>query len=122
MENKNITWSNLAFLTQDIIDKIDSNTPGAYRLSYKDVDEKFYVFFVGQSDDIKQSLSTHLSGDEENICVKNFVATKKCAFKYSKIEDSDIRQATLREAYKLYQPTCNSGMPDGRDDIIVNLL
>lgn len=118
---KHIDWSLLYSLKEENINSLDSNLAGVYRLSYKDMDGKFYVFFVGQSDDIKKSLEKHNSKEEENICILNYVSSKECSFRYSKITDKDVSEATLWQAYSLYQPTCNIGVPARKHDITVNL-
>lgn len=125
MERKDVTWSPLFHLDKERIEKIPVNSKGVYRLSSKnESDGKYYVFYVGESEDLKKELLNHISDNEENICIKNFVGATKlqCAFRYSIIDELEFRMAFVRMAYNLYQPVCNTSLPDGRDDIEINLL
>ena len=121
MESVVISWTKLKELKQTEIDTLSGGFAGAYRLSYQHDDGNIYVFYLGQSNDIKTRLIKHISNDEDNICVKNFVSTKKCYFRYAEIPQDDVRKATLRLMYKKYAPPCIEKMPEGREDIQVNL-
>lgn len=122
MENWKLTWTKLTEFNKDSIESLLDDLPGVYRLSYyKEDDKNYYVFYIGQSKDIKKRFLEHLSENGENICIKNFLATEKCFFKYAKITKDYIRNAAERQMYKHYVPSCNSIEPEGRDDVRVNL-
>lgn len=121
MENWILTWTKLSLLKKEIINRLPDNLPGVYRLSYKANDGDYIVFYIGKAEDIKKRLLVHLSSSEENVCVKNYLSTKECFFKYAKISNSDIRSAAERQIYKHYEPDCNDREPEGRDDIKINL-
>jgi len=121
MENWTLTWTKLTSLTENLVKPIPDALPGVYRLSYQAEDGNYYVFYVGKAEDIKKRLLEHLSSTENNVCVRNYLATKNCFFRYAKITKSYIRDATERQMYKQYEPSCNEKEPEGRDDIKVNL-
>ena len=121
MENWTLTWTKLATLSQDSTRALSDNLPGAYRFSYKADDGNYYIFYVGKAEDIKKRLLEHLSDSETNVCIKNYLATKDCFYRYAKITKSYIRDAAERQMYKQYEPSCNEKEPDGRDDVKVNL-
>ncbi|MCK4592107.1 GIY-YIG nuclease family protein [Candidatus Parcubacteria bacterium] len=122
MENWKLTWTKLTKLNEDSIKSLLDNLPGVYRLSYyKKEDENYYVFYIGQSKDIRKRFLEHLSENEENVCIKNFLTTKKCFFRYAKITKDYIRDAAECQMYKHYVPPCNSIEPEGRNDVRVNL-
>ncbi len=121
MENWVLTWTKLTELSNSFVKKLADNLPGIYRFSYKADDGNYYVFYVGKAEDIKKRLTKHLSPSEQNICIKNYLATKKCFFRYAKITKDYIRDAAERQMYKRYEPNCNDKEPDGRDDVKVNL-
>jgi len=120
MENWELTWTRLTSLIEENIEKIPANTQGVYRLSYKSDDGNYYVFYAGKSEDIKNQLLTHLS-ESNIICVKNYIDTKSCFFRYAIISQDYVRAATEKQVYNYFEPTCNKIEPEGRDDIKVNL-
>lgn len=121
MENWKLSWTKLDELNKISAGKVPDNLPGVYRLSYKAEDDNYYVFYIGKAEKIKERLLQHLSSTEENVCIKNYLDTKKCFFRYAKITKSYIREATEKKMYKQYVPTCNTNEPEGRDDVKVNL-
>lgn len=121
MENWELTWTKLVLFNKESIESLPNDLPGVYRLSYEADDGDRYVFYVGQSENIRDRLLEHLSSDEENVCIKNYLSTKKCFFRYAEISEASIRNATERQTYKHYEPACNDKEPEGRDDIKLNL-
>ena len=121
METWTLTWTKLAPLKTETVSTIPDSTPSVYRLSYKDEDGSFYVFYVGQAIDIKTRLLQHLSPAEENVCIRNFISTKECFFRYAQISEDYVRAAIEKQAYSHYHPTCNTKVPEGRIDIQGNL-
>ena len=121
MENWKLTWTKRTALTEEIINNIPTNKSGIYRLTYKSNDGNYYVFYVGQAEDIRQRLLDHLSVSEENECIKDHLRTKECFFRYTVITRKAVRDATERLAFLEYKPTCNYQEPVGNDNILVNL-
>jgi len=121
MEKWELTWTKLTDLDETTVSRIPDRIPGVYRLSRLAVNGNYYIFYVGQSEDIKQRLLEHLSSNEKNVCIKNYVDTKKCSFRYAKITEKNIRDAAERQMYKHYAPTCNEVEPSGKVDVEVNL-
>lgn len=121
MENWKLIWTRLEALNKTIVEKLPDNLLGVYRLSYEADDSNYYVFYIGKAKDIKARLLQHISIIEENVCIKNYLSTKKCFFRYAKVTKDYIRKAAEKEMYKRYEPSCNSKEPEGRDDVKVNL-
>lgn len=121
MENWTLTWTILTELTDTEINNLEDDIAGVYRLSYESENGEYYVFYVGQSDNIKNRLSQHKSQNEENVCIRNFLSTKKCFFRYALITKPYIRDAAEKQMYKHFEPSCNGKEPSGRDDVKVNL-
>lgn len=119
MENWTLSWSKLIPFNSANINIIDSNMEGVYRLSRQE-GEKIFVFYVGKGK-IKDRLSNHLSESEDNDCLKATIKSYTCFFRYSIITKDEVRKAAERKMYKVYQPSCNSIEPEGRDDIGINL-
>jgi len=119
MENWTLVWTKLTEFNETNIKSIPEE-PGVYRFSYKK-DDKYYVFYVGQSDNIRKKFLEHMSPIESNEEIKSYIAEKKCYFKYAKVTEEDIRKAVERQLYKHFDPKGNKIMPDGRDDVTVNI-
>ena len=119
MENWILSWSKLTPLNSANVNSLDANLEGVYRLSRQEGD-KIFIFYVGNGN-IKDRLLRHLSEPEDNDCVKATIKSYTCFFRYSIITREEVRKATERKMYKVYQPSCNLVEPDGRDDIGVNL-
>lgn len=61
-----LKWTERISLTQSEVNKIKA-IAGVYRLiNYSRADDKYYVYYVGQADDLNNRLSQHLSGNETN--------------------------------------------------------
>lgn len=121
MESWTISWTKLTSLTEQSIEVLSAGIGGVYRLSYKSSDGNYYVFYVGQAEDIKERLLQHLSASEMNECIKNYLRTEDCFFRYAKITRQYLRDATERKAYGEYGPKCNYQEPSGSLEIDVNL-
>ncbi len=121
MENWKLTWTKLENLSETAIEGLPDNLPGVYRLSYKAEDGNYYVFYIGKAEKIKDRLLQHLSSTEENICIKNYLSTKECFFRYAKVTEAYIREAAEKQMYKQYEPICNTKEPEGGEDVKVNL-
>lgn len=121
MENWTLSWTKLTELSNNVIKDMTDNIPGVYRLSYRADDGNYYVFYVGKAENIRKRLLDHLSESENNVCIRNYLATKKCFYRYAKITKDYIRDAAERQMYKKYEPSCNEKEPEGREDVKVNL-
>ena len=119
MENWTLSWSKLTSLNSTNVNTLDSNMEGVYRLSRQE-GEKIFVFYIGKGK-IEDRLLKHLSESEDNDCLKATIKSYTCFFRYSIITRDEVRKAAERKMYKVYQPSCNSIEPEGRDDIGINL-
>ena len=122
MEHWRLTWTKLSPLSNELVSSLPNNLPSVYRLSYKADDGKYYVFYIGQADDIKKRLLQHLSDVEKNVCIKNYRSTKNCFFRYAKVAKDHVRGAAEKQMFRKYEPTCNDKEPEGREDVKVNLI
>ncbi len=121
MANWVLNWTGLRRLNEENIQNLES-VPGIYRLSYKAQDTNVYVFFVGKCENIKEQLSRHLSSEiEKNVCIKNYIQTCECYFRFAQVSDEDVRSAGQKQLYKHYQPSCNEIAPEGDDNITINV-
>jgi excinuclease UvrABC nuclease subunit len=101
-----LSWSKLIPLDESFI-ALQPAKPGVYRLSYKSADGFYYVFYVGNTDSLKESLSNHISEVEENECIKTTIKNLECYFKATEISDTKDRIDAVRTMIEYYKPKCN---------------
>lgn len=116
-----LTWSKLILLKKDEIEKL-GDVGGVYRISKKSDDGKYYVFFVGSGENIKEKLLQHISGNEPNSKLNNFLKLGgDLVFRYAVIKDKSIQEAIEKQIYKTYLPEYNPEEPKSSLEIEANL-
>ena len=120
MEKWTLTWTKAIPLDRANVCKIPDNIAGVYRLSYKAENDNLYIFYVGQTVDLRTRVLQHLPDTETNEKIKYYLA-KSCYFRYAQISKEYIRSAAERQMYRQYEPSCNDREPQGREDVRVNL-
>ena len=76
-----LKWTERISLTQSGVNRIKA-VAGVYRLiNYSRADDKYYVYYVGQADDLNNRLSQHLSGNETNECCQKYLNNYTCYFR-----------------------------------------
>lgn len=81
-------------------------TGGVYRLIYHSGD-KYYVFYVEKSENLKQRLLSHLSSSETNVCVRKRLEDYPCYFRYLKVNTQTEQDRIERQQIDEYNPSCN---------------
>ena len=100
-------WSNRYSYTEENVNKYAPLTAGVYRLIYKK-DDNYYVFYVGQSNNLERRLLEHLSSSETDICIKRHLRDYSCFFRFIEISSQDERSRIEREQIDKYNPDCNN--------------
>jgi len=100
------TWSNRNSYSKANVQKYVPLTSGVYRLIYKTGD-KYYVFYVGQSNNLERRLLEHLSSGEEDLCIKRHLRDYECFFRFVEISSLNERNRVEREQIEEYTPSCN---------------
>ena len=100
-------WSNYYKYTSSNVDTYVSAKAGNYRLSTLGSDDKYTVFYAGQSDDLNRRLKEHLASSESNNCIKTKLKNNTCYFRYvyvtTKAERDDIESKDIAK----FDPPCN---------------
>ncbi len=99
-------WTDRYRYTQENVDSHAPSSPGIYRLIYHSGD-KYYVFYVGQSDSLQQRLGEHLNSSEPNACIKRHLKDYTCYFRYMEISTQVERDRIEKEQIEEYSPSCN---------------
>ena len=100
-------WIDRVPYNSGTVDLYAPETAGVYRLIYKSNDD-YYVFYVGQSDNLKERLKDHLSPGEPNECIKNHLKNHDCFFRYIEIGTQSERDRIEREEIDHWKPSCNA--------------
>jgi len=120
MDRLDLKWSKLLNLTEEVIlANIAANQPAVYRLSNKNSEGQFIVFYVAQTDDLKRDLMEYIKKTGGNKCVRERIAVMEdIKVRYAIIEDEKIRGGVVKYLYNYYVPACNLEEPKSDLDIL----
>lgn len=99
-------WSQRFKYTEEAILANTPESGGIYRLLYYSED-KYYVFYIGQSDNLRKRLIEHLNTSEPNECIKKYINGYSCYFRYLEVSTQSERDRIETQQREEYQPTCN---------------
>lgn len=113
-----LKWSKLIPLSKNEVEKLSlKNIQGVFRISKKEHDDKFYVVYVGSSQDLSETL-LKLFSDKENNFLK---IDGDFSFRYAEVKSEEMRRAIEKQMYKQYVPKFNPTEPKSDLDVRVNL-
>ncbi|MES2436600.1 MAG: hypothetical protein V4519_01185 [Patescibacteria group bacterium] len=112
-----LQWSKLISLTEDQVDKLPQDIEGAFRISKKEGDDRFYVVFIGSSTDLKKELKKLIAEKKTNFLEHN----GEFSFRYAPVKGVEIRKAIEKQLYRQYAPEYNSKEPESSLDVKANL-
>ena len=115
-----LDWNKLTEFSPGNIEALGDYIRGVFRLSYQHKDGNIYVFYVGESGNIKSDLLS-LNSHPNNQCLESHTKTFKCFFRYAPVEQSELRKKVLEQLYKFYQPNCNEPISIINNDIEINV-
>lgn len=104
--NKMAEWSNRYSYTDSNVDVHAPTSGGVYRLIYER-DEEYYVFYVGQSDNLERRLHEHLSPSEPDECIKRYLGNYSCYFRFIEIASQAERDNIEKREIEEYSPPCS---------------
>jgi len=100
-------WSNRYKYNESNVDEYVPEEGGVYRLIYKRGD-KYYVFYIGQSENLWRRLKEHLDPNEPDECIKRHIREYDCYFRFAKISSQQERNNLERSEIAQYRPRCNN--------------
>jgi excinuclease UvrABC nuclease subunit len=100
------SWSDMYPYSEAYVKQHAPLAGGVYRLIYQKGND-YYVFYVGQSDNLQRRLLEHLGASEKDLCIKRHLRDYSCSFRYIEISSLDERLRVESEQIKKYNPTCN---------------
>ncbi|MFH1656944.1 MAG: hypothetical protein ABH919_00535 [bacterium] len=107
-----LNWTERISLTQSGVDRIKA-IAGVYRLIYYDRSkDKYYIYYVGQAEDLNDRLTQHLSGNETNECCQEHLNNYTCYFRAAAVSRQADRDGAEVALYNYYKPSCVDRIPD----------
>lgn len=107
-----IKWTELIELTDKGVSRI-REIAGVYRLSYYDrATQKYYVYYIGQAENLNTRLSEHLEGNEENECCEKHLQRYSCYFRVAAVARQADRDSIEVALYNHFNPSCTEKIPD----------
>lgn len=99
-------WTRRYEYTETNVETYVPSLGGVYRLIYHSGD-KYYVFYVGESNDLNRRLLQHLSSSEPDPCIRKHLRNYTCYFRYTKVSTQKEREGIEDQQIREYTPTCN---------------
>jgi excinuclease UvrABC nuclease subunit len=100
-------WSErYQYNTEKDVNSYAPSKAGVYRLIYHSGD-KYYVFYVGQSENLKERLLSHLNTSEPNACIKKHLKDYTCYFRCIEVTTQEERNKIEEQQIDEYSPSCN---------------
>jgi len=100
-------WSNRYEYTEANVKTYAPTSGGVYRLVYHKSGDKYYVFYIGQSEDLEIRLLQHLQTSEPDACIRQHLRDYTSYFRFLKVGTQAERLRIEQEQIKKYRPTCN---------------
>lgn len=85
-------WSDRYSYTEANVRTHAPASGGVYRLIHRDGTE-YYVFYIGQSEDLENRLLEHLGQSELNECIRWYLRDYTCYFRFFKVSTENERLA-----------------------------
>ena len=107
-----LNWTEQISLTQQGVNRIKT-IAGVYRLVYYDGGKGgYYIYYVGQAEDLNDRLSQHLPGNEKNACCQRHLSNYSCYLRAAAISQQSDRDGVEITLYNHYKPSCVERIPD----------
>jgi len=99
-------WTSRYEYTPSNVETYVPSVGGVYRLIYYS-GGKYYVFYVGKSENLKRRLLEHLNYLEPDSCIKRHIRGYTCYFRYLAVDYESDRDRIEIQQITQYNPTCN---------------
>ena len=107
-----LKWTSRIKLDQDGANRINE-IAGVYRLIYYSPEKNdYYVYYVGQADNLKSRLSQHLIEAENNACCSTYLKKYTCYFRAAGVSSQADRDGAEVALFNKFKPTCTERIPD----------
>ena len=107
-----LNWTSRLPLTSEKVQTI-REIAGVYKLIYYQLsDEGYYVYYVGQADNLRDRLYQHLPSNEANSCCSKYLKNYNCYFRAAAVSRQSDRDGIEVTLYNKYKPECVEKIPD----------
>jgi len=86
---------------------------GVYELRVLQQDQTWRRRYVGQGSDIKERFETHLAASEPNACLRGYLQSNACRFRYALVSSADDRADAEQALWDKWHHKCNQVRPVG---------
>ena len=118
-----LNWSKLTQLNESEISKLPEKG-GVFRLSERNSEGKFIVFFVGKAINLRTELLKIFQSEANDEMLNKYLKVKtgtEIAFKYAPNDNEETRRSVERQMYQHYLPIMNTQEPEASMEIEANL-
>ncbi len=107
-----LNWTERIPLTKSGVLRIKA-VAGVYRLVYHDTQkDKYFVYYVGQAEDLNERLGQHLSDTETSKCCQGYLKSHTCYLRAVAISRQTDRDGAEVALYNHFEPTCVERIPE----------
>ena len=107
-----LEWSDFHYHTVSNVEIFAPRDAGVYRLFYF-VANRSQLFYIGQTENLRNKLLNHLSDTEPNVCIRRHFWYYTCCFQFACVASQSERDGAERALYDHYRPPCNTVPPQG---------
>ena len=107
-----LEWSGTYTYTIYNVEIFAPRFAGVYKLSSLVVNRR-QLFYVGQAENLRRGLLSHLSDMEPNACVRSNLWYYTCYFQFALVASQSDRDCAERALYDHFKPPCNIVPPQG---------
>ena len=114
-----LNWTERIPLTESGVSRIKA-IAGVYRLIYYNAQkEKYFVYYVGQAEDLNERLGQHLPDTEASACCLGYLRGYTCYLRAAAVSRQADRDGAEVALYNHFEPPCVERIPDV-DSIEIN--
>lgn len=107
-----VKWTELIELNSSGVARI-KEVSGIYRLIYFDPErQNYYVYYIGQTDNLNDRLSQHLHGKEKDSCCSGYLDKYSCFVRVAAVSTQSDRDGAEVSLYQHFNPICVERVPD----------
>jgi len=107
-----LNWTPRTRLSEKDITYIPAQA-GVYRLAYYDEKkDKYFVYFVGQAENLYEAIQKHFPEREINPCCQKYLKSHLCFARAAIVPESEVRDGVEVALFQHFMPPCIGQIPN----------